>query len=430
MKTPFIFHQNKKQTVTIPCDWNLVTYTDFDDTVNLPDITELTRNALKIPVGSPRLNEVLSSQAKIAILIEDITRPAPQKEILTVLLDELKNVGIIRENISIIIALGTHRVLTPDELENTFGRNLLSRYTFICHDCNADDLVVIGKLRNGFPVRINHHVYDADFKIGIGTIAPHPLSGFGGGGKILFPGVADSHSILEHHLNYAFAPGSGLGKITNNPFYEEIVSITRAAKLDFIINCIIDQRDQTAAMIAGDPIYAHRAGIKICQKLISCTFPCQADVTLTTSFPYKQGAQFIKALAPAAQVTKMGGSIILTADIETIPALLVESLAAFHAAYKGNLLKELKKHFDSRHLLVEKAAIDYNMAIGFTLTMQDQFDIILISDNVAKANTQKMGFIYAENIADAIQFIQMKHHRPDVHVIPSGGIMLPALHSP
>jgi len=429
LKTPFIFHQDKKLTVTIPGDWNLVTCTDFDDTVKPPDITELTRDVLKAPVDSPCLAELLAPHSKIAILIEDITRPAPKKEILTVLLDELKTAGIVRQNITVILALGTHRALTANELENTFGRSLLSQYAFINHDCHADDLRRMGKLRNGCAVRINRHVYDADFRIGIGTIAPHPLSGFGGGGKILFPGVADSDSILEHHLGCAFEPGAGLGKTTGNPFYEEIVSITRAAKLDFIINCIIDHRDQAAAMIAGDPVFAHNAGINISRNLISGVFPCQADVTLTTSFPYKHGAQFIKALAPAAQVTKMGGSIILAADIESVPALLVVSLAAFRGRYKDNFRKGVEEYFSHRRLLAENAATDYNMAVGFTLIMQDQFDIILISHKISKTDTQKMGFIHAENIDDAIRFCRTKHHRPDVHVIASGGIMLPVLAS-
>jgi len=92
-ETPFIFYQDKKQTVTLPRDWNPVIFANFDDAIEPPDIKKLTRNALKAPVKASCLNKVLSSPSKIAIMVEDVTRPAPKKEILTVLSDELKTVS-------------------------------------------------------------------------------------------------------------------------------------------------------------------------------------------------------------------------------------------------------------------------------------------------------------------------------------------------
>lgn len=426
---PFIFHQAEKHPIHLPRDWRLVTFADFENVHEPADITQLIRGALQSPIQSPTLNELLACKAKIAVIVEDNTRPAPKKEILTMLLNQLQQVGIDPSNITIVIAQGTHSAMTRQAMADAFGPELIDRFTFLNHNCQAHNLKRAAALGNGFPVKINRHVYEADFRIGVGTIAPHPLSGFSGGGKILFPGVADFDSIREHHLRCAFKSGSILGNITDNPFHEEIVAAARIAKLDFIINAVVDHRDKTAAIVAGDPLEAHLEGIKISRRLLSCPFPKKADVTITTTFPYQHGAQFIKALAPAAQVTHEGGTILLAADIKSFPNLLVNNLAALHAAFKDRLTRKIDEYCGRGQLLVENAAIDYNMAVGYTLAMQDQFDIILISKPELRAEVRKMGFIHADNMADAIQYCQAGRHTASVHILPSGGILLPAAFS-
>ena len=121
---------------------------------------------------------------------------------------------------------------------------MIDRYEFVNHDCHATDLMPVGRLKTGREVKINRKVHEATFRIGIGSIFPHPMNGFGGGGKILFPGVSDFDSIREHHLKYTFHEGTGLGKTKGNIFYEQVCAIARSAKLDYIINSVLDQKDQ------------------------------------------------------------------------------------------------------------------------------------------------------------------------------------------
>jgi len=173
-------------------------------------VRDLTKNALKNPIHSRSLKDSLSPSDRIAIIVEDLTRPSPKKLILETLMEELDHISVHRENISVIISVGTHRGLTAAELETTFGRELLNQYEFVNHDCYASDLVPIGKLKTGREVKINRKVYEATFRIGIGSIFPHPMNGFGGGGKILFPGVADFDAIQEHHFNIHFKKEPGL----------------------------------------------------------------------------------------------------------------------------------------------------------------------------------------------------------------------------
>ena len=430
MDTPFIILRGEKYFFNIPSEWHLLTFATLDNQTPPEDVSELTKSALKNPVQSPPLTERLSPSDTIAILIEDLTRASPKGIILRAVLEELERAGIPDGNITIVIALGTHRGLTPDELAVTFGSDLATRYRFINHDCHAPDLVPVGRLRTGQVVKINRAVHEARFKIGIGSVFPHPMNGFGGGGKILFPGVADFDSIREHHFQYTFHEGTGLGKIEGNLFYDQVCGIAEAARLNFIINTILDQKDQAHDLICGDPVAAHLAGIEKSKGIISQQFSRKADLTVITSFPYTEGPQIVKPLAPAAMVTKEGGCIILCADLTgDLPDAFVESFDSFHKEHGEDLLGGVLDHFNNNRLIMTGGAIDFNMALGMTLAIQHRFRIILVSQDIPKEKGEKMGFIYARDLQEAFDLSSALTPHPDVHIIPSGGVILPVLRS-
>jgi nickel-dependent lactate racemase len=429
MKTVFIFYQRQRVRFTIPDNWNLLSFPDFPDNGKTANVNKLTKDALNKPIQSPALNDLLSPTDSIAIIIEDLTRTSPKRLILKVLLDNLNEIGIPKKNINIIIATGTHRGLKHEELEGAFGRGLLDRYAFSNHDCRASDLVPIGMLKTGCEVKINRKVFNADFRIGIGSISPHPMNGFGGGGKILFPGVADFNSILHHHLKYTFHEGTGLGKIRGNIFYDEVCAITRSAKLDFVINSILDQKDQAYDLVSGDPVYAHLAGIEKSKDIIAQRFSRKADLTIITSFPYAEGPQIVKPLVPASIVTKEGGCIILAADCTgNLPDDFIDSFETFHLKYGHNLLGGVMEYFENNRLIMDGGAIDFNMALGLTLALQHRFKIILVSKDIPRVTGEKMGFLYADNLEQAFELSEtVCTPNPEVHVIPSGGVILPVI---
>lgn len=364
----------------------------------------------------------------MAILVEDITRASPKGLILRALTEELREIGIPESKIFIVIALGTHRPLEKAELEETFGRDLLSRYTFVNHDCRAPDLVPAGELRTGRRVKINRTVMEADFRIGIGSIFPHPMNGFGGGSKILFPGVSDFESILEHHLLFTFDPGTALGKVEGNLFHEQVCAVARSAGLDFVINSVMDQNDKVSHIVCGDPVEAHRAGIERCRSLTTWRFGEKADVSLISSFPYAEGPQIVKPLAPASMVTRDGGYIILAADCSgNLPDAFIRAFTTFHSTFHGRLMEGVLHHFNNRQLIMKGGAIDFNMALGMTLAAQDRFRIILATKDIPADKTEMMGFIHAPTLEEAFEHVSRSITGPEVHVIPSGGLILPAL---
>ena len=427
MEKAFIFYQHQKIPFEIPPKWKVLTFAQFNDSPLLRNVRELTKNAIKNPIQSPSLKDSLSSSDRVAVLIEDLTRSSPKRLILESLLEELDDAGIPSNNISVIISLGTHRGLTSLELETTFGRELLEKYKFDNHDCHASDLVCVGRLKTGRDVKINSTVYEATFRIGIGSICPHPMNGFGGGGKIIFPGVADFDAIREHHFKYTFQEGTGLGKMKGNSFYEQVCAIARSANLNYVINSILDQKDQAYDLVSGDPVHAHLAGIERSKAIISQGFSMKADLTIITSFPYTEGPQIVKPLIPASMVTKEGGCIILAADCSgNLPDDFIDSFERFHSRYGDNLLGGVLDHFENNRLIMDGGAIDFNMALGLTLALQHRFKIILVSKDIPRVTGEKMGFLYADDLEQAFDLSEtICSPNPEVHIIPSGGVILP-----
>lgn len=428
MENAYIFYGKEKREFEIPPEWRVLTFADFRGQEENRDPKALAVNCLKHPVGASPLKERLTSSDRIAVLVEDTTRASPKGKILEVLLEELASVSIPKDRITIVMALGTHRGLTAEEFEKTFGKVLLDNYRFINHDCLSDDLVPVAELKTGRKVMINRTVHEATYRIGIGSIFPHPMNGFGGGGKILFPGVADLDAILDHHMQYCFHEGTGIGRLEGNLFYEEVRNVARSANLDFVINSVLDQRDRVHDMVSGDPVKAHLAGIKLSKKIISQPFNRKSDLTLITSFPYSEGPQIVKPLIPAAMVTKEKGCIILAADCEgNLPDAFVESFKNFHEKHGENLKGGVLEHYARRRLIMEEGAVDFNMALGLTLAIQHSFQIILVSSDISREKAEKMGFLYGESLEEAFDIGSEIHPKPDVHIIPAGGVILPIL---
>lgn len=428
MKQAYIKYRGQKMDFQIPPDWNLLTFAEFKENTPQGDVEDITREALKRPVSSLPLTDRVSARDSIAIMVEDLTRASPKKAVLSALLETLDSISIPDQQIVIVIALGTHRALTSHELQEAFGREMVTRYQFINHDCQASDLVPIGKLKTGREVKINARVHAASFKIGIGSIFPHPLNGFGGGSKILFPGVADFDSILEHHLKYSFRSESDLGKVEGNPFTEEVISLARSAKLDFIINSVLDHNDRLFEIVSGDPVKAHSQGIEKCKDIISRKFEKKADLTLITTFPYTEGTQIMKPLAPASMITRQGGCIIMAADC-TLP-LSREYLAGcekFREKHGANLREAVLRLFDNNQRILENSAPELNMSMAQALLAQNDFDIILVTEDIPPEQVKQIGFQYAKNLEQAFKIADTYFSKPEVHIVPSGGVILPVI---
>lgn len=413
---------------SLPAAWQILTLADFADSAVPADAEPLTIRALQAPTGAPALAARLTADNTVCIMIEDLTRNSPKKNVLKVVLDNLKRIGIPAGNISVVIALGTHRPLSRRELENGYGAETVAKYQFVNHDCHAADLIPIGRLASGAEVKINRLAHAADFRIGIGSIFPHPLNGFGGGGKILFPGVADFHSIFEHHLCHSFRGNSSLGVLAGNEFHDEVTALARAGRLNFIVNSVLDHNDRLHQVVAGDPVIAHRAGVDICRSIISRDFHDKADVTIISAFPYAEGPQIMKPLAPAEMITRPGGIVILCADCRSpLPEAYFAACESFRARYGGELRRAVLDHFAAGRPIMEGAPPELNMSMAQVMLGQNDFTVILVTKDIPALSVARLGFRHAADLQEAIAMAGETFARPTVNIVPAGGVILPVV---
>jgi len=428
MQDLFIQYKHQRTRFDLPHRWKLLTFAAFQSHFGRSDVEGMTKRALNDPINSAPLRDRVSHSDTVAIIIEDQTRSSPKKAILRALLEELHEAGIPEQNVFVVVALGTHRGLTPEELRSVYGEGVVDRYSIINHNCYAPDLVPIGKLSTGTPVKINRKVYEATFKIGVGSIFPHPMNGFGGGGKILFPGVANFEAILEHHLKYSFRGGSRMGRLEGNPFYEEISALAIQGGLNFIINSVLDHDDMLTALVCGDPVEAHLAGVDLCKRIISMTFTKRSDITVISGYPYTEGPQITKPLAPASEITKKGGVIVLVADCTApLPDAYVEGCERFRAQHTGHLRDAVLGFFGQNRRIMEEGSPELNMSMAQVMLAQDDFTVILVSEDIPSETVERLGFLFARDLSQAFTMASTFRNEPEVHIVPSGGIILPVL---
>ena len=273
------------------------------------------------PIGCGKLGDMVTPGWKIAVVIDDISRPTPVPVIFPQVLNELLSAGIQREGITIVPALGLHRGMEPDEILKRCGLDAFDGIRWENHDTDdPDKLANLGTTSRSTPVLFNKTVATADLIVSIGCIEPHIIASFGGGFKNLLPGVAGRASIANNHsLNCAPSTFNMVGQpIENNPMRMDLEEAGRMLKpAVFIVNAILDNRQRLVQIVAGDPILAHRAGVLVSANLYGVKIPAPADVVITDSHPMNSDLrQGVKALANTIRALKPGGVIITLVQAE------------------------------------------------------------------------------------------------------------------
>lgn len=274
------------------------------------NILDEVQRALKNPINADVISQIVKTGHKVVILADDITRLTPTKEILPYVLNEINKGGVPDADITLVVALGTHRPMTQDEIDEKYGEEVVDRIKIINHNClDKEQLKHYGTTRRGTDIWVNRLVVEADVRIGIGNIVPHHPTGWSGGAKILLPGVAGEHTTGQFHL--LGATQQLLGQI-ETPCREEMEDFAAATGFDFIINTILDRDGQLVRIVAGHIVTAHREGVEWGKRVFGAPFTGKTDITISSTFPVDQDLfQADKGIFSAIISTKPGGEIIL-----------------------------------------------------------------------------------------------------------------------
>lgn len=289
----------------------------------LPDAEGAILTALRNPLGAPPLRQIVDANHKVAISVCDITRPMPSETLLPLLLGELRHVP--RENITILVATGTHRKNTPEELVAMLGEDVVSNFRVVNHNgFDEDSLERIGVTESGIEVRLNRQWVESDIRITTGFVEPHFFAGFSGGPKMVAPGLAGFPTIMRlHDAAMIGHPDSRFAVTEGNPIHDTIREIARMSGVDFSVDVTINRDKRITSVYAGELFAVHAAACAVARRLATQPVDTSFDIVVTTNsgYPLDQNLyQAVKGMSAAAQVVRDGGMIICAAECsEGIP---------------------------------------------------------------------------------------------------------------
>jgi nickel-dependent lactate racemase len=274
--------------------------------------------ALKEPLGSKKLDEIVKPESRVAIVVDDITRPAPSDLMVPPLLDELSGKGVKDENVAVIFACGIHRAVKPEEAVALLGESVCSRVRTVSHDCKAQDLVQVGTTQKyGTRVFLNRLFTEADVRILTGDIGLHYFAGYGGGRKSVLPGISGEETVRHNHV-MLLDPNARTGMLSENPVHQDMVEAAALAKVDFALNVVMNSKREIVRAFAGDLGQVFSEGVKLVDEMYRVKVDRRAEIVVVS--PGGDPAdvnlfQAYKGVDNALEVVKRGGVIILVAEL-------------------------------------------------------------------------------------------------------------------
>ena len=282
----------------------------------LADEQKAFEEAVRHPIQSSPLREIIQPGDRVAVVIPDITRPLPNDRLLPWLFHELHQIP--KENFTIITGTGTHRGHTPEELETMLGKEIVENYRVVDHKGDEPTgLAYAGESKFGYAVYFNDHYVKADRRIIMGFIEPHFMAGFSGGYKAVFPGIANKDTIMQYHNAHVIGDArSTWGNLDNNPTQEQIYANGSLLPIDFCINLAQNRNREITKFFCGDTTAAFHEGCAFVKEtaMIACPKPFPIVITTNSGYPLDQNLyQAVKGMSAAAQIVEDDGLIITAA---------------------------------------------------------------------------------------------------------------------
>lgn len=275
------------------------------------DQTEIVFNALSHPIHSLPLNGIIHPEDTVAIVTSDITRPMPSYTVLPVLLNELYQIGVKKENITIVIALGSHRRQTVEEMQHLVSMKVYEEIKVINSGDNG--FVHVGTTKRGTSVDIDRTVVEADRRICLGNVEYHYFAGYSGGAKAIMPGCSTKDAIQQNH-RFMVSEDAHAGKIKGNPIREDIEEAASFVGVDFIVNVVLNPDKEIIYAAAGNVTDAHREACAHLAEYYLSPIAGRADIVIVSQAGAPKDLnlyQTQKALDNAKHAVKDGGIVIL-----------------------------------------------------------------------------------------------------------------------
>ncbi len=398
------------------------------ETIEPPD--GLIAAALDHPVGSLPLEKLARPGMRVALLVDDLTRPTPKKLLLPHVLGRLHQAGVADGDIRLMLALGTHRQMTEAEIDRHIGLETARRYRLINFDYqDASQFVSLGDTESGIPVEVYRVLMETDFRVALGNIVPHIAAGWGGGAKAIQPGMCSERTTEATHL-IACTEQDVLRVCGNadNLCRREIEAIAGRVGLDFIINTVMDEQERLRGVFCGHFVKAHRAGVALAEQVLCPPIPQPADIVIASANPacvdFWQGC---KPYIFAQYGVRRGGVLLFALHAE-------EGLCgnAFH--HEETLARYGAMSFEDIRAAVHRGEVTDVVGINvplFLARLRGRVRTILVSNGISPRQAEQLGFESAPNLQSALdRAFAALGREASVGVIPYAGETLVRLPQP
>src|SRR5215217_869934 len=375
-------------------------------------------DALDDPIASPPIDELVSSDDSVLIVVSDATRATASAQIVNLLSRRLVQAGVSPARMAVIFATGIHRPVTEQEKAELLTPFIVQRLRILTHDAyDQSKLSTFGKTESGMTVEFNSALKEFSRVFLTGGITFHYFAGFTGGRKSICPGLASAKTIeATHMLALDFETGgrrAGVrtGALDGNAVHEECERVASLVAPAFSINTIVNEKKEAVRLYAGDWRLAHRSACDYYVDRFSVPIASKRDVVIVSSGGFPHDINLIqahKALDLAALACNDGGTIILVAECRD-----------------GLGRPDFLKWFDARDARALAARLVNGYEVnGQTawalLTKAERFRVCLVSE-LPPDDVRRMRMVPARTIDEALEHAG----NGDGFIMPRGAAVLP-----
>jgi nickel-dependent lactate racemase len=236
---------------------------------------------------------------------------------LRAILDELDGI-IPPEDVTILVATGTHRRSTEGELDGLLGADIRARCPVVDHDARDRSTHVDLGVVDDVPVLIDRTWVEADLRITTGFVEPHFFAGFSGGPKMVAPGLAGLETTLAlHDARRIGNPRATWGVCEGNPVHDAIRRVAATAPPQFSVDVLLNDEQAITAAFGGAMSEMHAEARTHARReaMVRVDAPFDVVVTTNSGYPLDQNLyQAVKGMSAAAEIVRDGGTIICAAE--------------------------------------------------------------------------------------------------------------------
>jgi len=376
--------------------------------------------AIDDPIASPPIDELVSRDDSVLIVVSDATRATGSAQVVNLLVRRLVQAGISPARMAVIFATGIHRPVSEKEKVELLTPFIVQRLRVFAHDAyDTTKLSSFGTTGSGVKVELNSALKEFSRVFLTGGITFHYFAGFTGGRKSICPGLASAKTIeATHMLALDFETGgrkAGVraGALDGNAVHEECERVASLVAPAFSVNTIVNEQKQPAKIFCGDWQAAHRAACDYYLDRYSVQLPAKRDVVIVSSGGFPHDINLIqahKALDMAALACNDGGTIILVAEC-------IDGLG------RPDFLKWFEER-DARALaarLVNGYEVNGQTAWAL-LTKAERFRVCLVSE-LPPDDVRRMRMVPVRTIDEALE----QAGSGDGFIMPRGAAVLPLI---